>query len=197
MISGMPDERFDANRIAEIWTEHLAVARRRESAAPQVADIARILVTAFTAGNRLFMAGNGGSAADAQHIAAELTGRFVRDRRPLPALALHTNGSAVTAIGNDSGFDHVFARELQAHARAGDVLIAISTSGSSANILRAVQVAREQGLVTIGLTGATGGALGPLCDVCVQVPSSTTARIQEMHILIGHTICDLVDAAMT
>jgi D-sedoheptulose 7-phosphate isomerase len=192
----MPQRPVDVQRITAIWQEHLAVARELDRLVPQVAAAAAAIISAFDAGRRLFLAGNGGSASDAQHIAAELTGRFLRERRPLPAMALHVNGSALTAVGNDYGFDEVFARELQAHARSGDVLIALSTSGASPNILRAASVAREHGLFTIGLTGANGDALASVCDVGVKVPSSTAARIQEMHILIGHTICDLIDAAL-
>jgi D-sedoheptulose 7-phosphate isomerase len=191
----MPPTTTSALRLAAIWSEHIEVARQLDALTHQVADLTQRIIDAFRAGHRLFLAGNGGSAADAQHIAAELTGRFERERRPLPAIALHANSSAVTAIGNDYGFERVFARELRAHARPGDVFVALSTSGNSANILAAVDEARERGLVIIGLTGATGGALGPRCDVCVKVPSSNTARIQEMHILIGHAICDLIDSA--
>ena len=139
------------------------------------------------------LAGNGGSAADAQHIAAELTGRFLKDRRALRALALHANGSALTAIGNDYGYDEIFARELSAHARPGDVLLAISTSGNSPNILKAIQAAREYGVVVIGLTGESGGKMRSVCDLCLCAPSDRTARIQEMHITIGHTLCQLLE----
>jgi len=141
----------------------------------------------------MLVAGNGGSAADAQHIVAELTGRFLRDRQPLRALALHANTSALTAIGNDFGFDHVFARELSAHARQGDVLLAISTSGNSPNILRAIETARQCKVEVIGLTGESGGQMRKACDLCLCVPSKSTPRIQEMHILIGHTICELLE----
>jgi D-sedoheptulose 7-phosphate isomerase len=141
----------------------------------------------------LLVCGNGGSAADAQHIAAELTGRFFRDRRPLRALPLHGNTSSLTAIGNDYGYEEVFAREVTAHGREGDVLLAISTSGNSPNILRAIEAARQQGMTVIGLTGAGGGKMRFLCDLCLQVPSTSTPRIQECHILIGHTICELVE----
>jgi D-sedoheptulose 7-phosphate isomerase len=140
-----------------------------------------------------FSSRNGGSAADAQHIAAELTGRFQRERKPLPALALHGNASALTAIGNDYGFEFVFARELSAHARRGDVLLAISTSGNSPNILRAIEAARRINVSVIGLTGRTGGKMKDLCDLCLCVASASTPRIQEMHITIAHTICELLE----
>jgi D-sedoheptulose 7-phosphate isomerase len=180
-------------RIAAIWSEHVRVAQALAAIAPDVARAADIVIASLAAGGRLLLAGNGGSAADAQHIAAELTGRFVRERAALPAIALHANGSALTAVGNDYGYEMVFARELAAHARAGDVLIAISTSGNSPNILRAIEAARERRVAVIGLTGESGGRMRAACDVCLCVPSPVTARIQEMHITIGHTICELID----
>jgi D-sedoheptulose 7-phosphate isomerase len=131
--------------------------------------------------------GTGESAADAKHIAAELTGRFLRERQPLRAIALHVNTSALTAIGNDYGYEHVFARELSAHARPGDVLLAISTSGNSRNILRAIEAAHQSKVIVIGLTGESGGQMRKACEICMCVPFNSTARIQEMHITIGHT----------
>ena len=184
------------DRIVEIWNDHIAVARALAGLAPDVSRAVDLIAGAFEAGGRLFLAGNGGSAADAQHIAAELTGRFMRERRPFPAMALHANTSALTAIGNDYGYEHVFARELSAHGRGGDVLFSISTSGNSPNILRAIEVARERGIHTIGLTGEVGGALRTACDLCLMVPSRSTPRIQEMHITIGHTICELIEARL-
>lgn len=142
---------------------------------------------------QLLIAGNGGSAADAQHIAAELTGRFLLERRPFRALALHVNTSSLTAIGNDYGYEHVFARELSAHARSGDVLMAISTSGNSPNILHAIEAARKAQVSVIGLTGESGGRMKTACDLCLCVPSKSTARIQELHITIGHAICELLE----
>ena len=135
----------------------------------------------------------GDTAADAQHIAAELTGRFFRERQPLRAMALHANTSALTAIGNDYGFEYVFARELSAHARPGDVLLAISTSGNSQNILRAIEAARKAKVGVVGMTGESGGKMRAACDLCLCVPSKSTPRIQEMHITIGHTICEVVE----
>jgi D-sedoheptulose 7-phosphate isomerase len=152
-----------------------------------------VIVRSLNAGGGLLVCGNGGSAADAQHIAAELTGRFLLERRPFRALPLHGNTSSLTAIGNDYGYDEVFAREVAAHGREGDVLLAISTSGNSRNILRAIDVAREKRITVIGLTGATGGKMIDVCDICIRVPSTSTPRIQECHILIGHTICELVE----
>jgi D-sedoheptulose 7-phosphate isomerase len=165
--------------------------------AEQAADLERaidLVAEAFGAGHKVLLFGNGGSAADAQHIAAEWTGRFIRERRPLAAIALTTDTSALTAIGNDYGYEEVFARQLRALGARGDVAIAISTSGKSPNVLRAVQAAREVGMRTIGLTGGDGGALAGLVDVSLRVSaSSLSPRIQETHILIGHVLCELVD----
>jgi D-sedoheptulose 7-phosphate isomerase len=191
----MPGQHVD--RIKAIWNEHLEVARALPHLAPDVAKAVEMIRSSLAAGGKLLIAGNGGSAADAQHIAAELTGRFLRERKPLPALALHANSSALTAIGNDYGYEHVFARELAAHARQGDVLLAISTSGGSKNILRAIKEARERKVAVIGMTGESGGAMRSACDLCLCVPSKSTARIQEMHIMIGHTICELLEEGMT
>jgi D-sedoheptulose 7-phosphate isomerase len=153
-----------------------------------------LVASALRAGQKLLLFGNGGSAADAQHIAAELVGRFLGERRALPAVALTTDTSALTAIANDYGYDEVFARQVRALGHAGDVAIAISTSGKSPSVLRAVDVAREIGMGTIGLTGGDGGALVSAVDVALRVSASTlSARIQETHILIGHVLCELVD----
>ena len=158
-----------------------------------VATVSEILVNALKQGNKLLLFGNGGSAADAQHIAAELVGRFAFDRPALPALALSVNSSCVTAIGNDYGFDRVFSRQLEALARPGDIAIAISTSGNSTNVLHAISTARKIGLKTIGLTGRSGGNLRNAVDYCICVPSNETPRIQECHILVGHIISELVE----
>ncbi len=144
-------------------------------------------------GNKILLCGNGGSAADAQHIAAELTGRYKTERRGLPGIALTTDTSALTAIGNDYGYDRVFDRQVQALANKGDLLIGISTSGNSKNIINALKVAREMGCKTLGLSGRDGGAMNELCDINLVVPSDNTPRIQEMHILFGHTICQIID----
>jgi D-sedoheptulose 7-phosphate isomerase len=158
-----------------------------------VAKVTEILVNALKQGNKVLLFGNGGSAADAQHIAAELVGRFAFDRPALPALALSVNSSCVTAIGNDYGFDQVFSRQLEALAHPGDVAIGISTSGNSANVIRAVSTAKRIGLYTIALTGRTGGELRNMVDHCICVPSNETPRIQECHILIGHIVSELVE----
>jgi len=190
-----PTQRLD--RIKAIWDEHLEVVKALPDLAECVSKAVDMIISSLAAGGQLLVAGNGGSAADAQHIVAELTGRFLRDRRPLRALALHANTSALTAVGNDYGFEHVFARELSAHARPGDVLLAISTSGSSENVIRAIEVARQNRVVVIGLTGESGGRMRTACDLCLCIPSRSTPRIQEMHILIGHTICEFLEERLS
>jgi len=160
-----------------------------------IAKVSEILVTALNRGNKLLLFGNGGSAADAQHIAAEFVGRFAFDRPALPALALSVNTSCVTAIGNDYGFDQVFSRQLEALGRPGDVAIGFSTSGNSPNVLRGLSTARKMGLHAVALTGIPGGKLKQAADVehCLCAPSSETPRIQECHILIGHIVSELVE----
>jgi D-sedoheptulose 7-phosphate isomerase len=158
-----------------------------------VGKVTEILIDSLGAGNKLILMGNGGSAADAQHIAAEFVGRFAFDRPALPALALSVNTSCVTAIGNDYGFDLVFSRQIEALGRRGDVAIGISTSGKSANVIRGMSTARKMGMETVGLTGANGGPLADVVDYCICAPSTETPRIQECHILIGHIISELVE----
>ncbi len=159
--------------------------------APVIAAMARAVAQALRSGGALLAFGNGGSAADAQHIAAELSGRFERERPALSAEALTVNSSALTAIGNDYGFDEIFARQLEGRARRWDIALGISTSGNSANVLRGLQAARDKGLITLGMTGADGGLMEEqsLCDHLLKVPSTNTARIQEGHILAGHILC--------
>ena len=158
---------------------------------------ADIVIDALRAGRAIYFCGNGGSAADAQHLAAELSGRFLKNRRALPGVALTTNSSALTAIGNDFGYDEVFSRQLDGVAHEGDVLVSLSTSGNSANVVKAVDVARTHGMKTIALTGERDSALSAKCDVCLKVPSAATPRIQEMHIVVGHNICELAENAVT
>jgi D-sedoheptulose 7-phosphate isomerase len=160
---------------------------------PSLAIAAEALVSAYRTGRKALFFGNGGSAADAQHLAAEFLGRYLREREPMAALALNANSSSVTAIGNDYGYEQVFARQLQALASAGDVAVAISTSGNSPNVIEAVMMARRMGIFTIGLTGSSGGRLRGLVDVLIAVPSDETPRVQECHILIGHALCDAVE----
>ena len=158
-----------------------------------IASVVKLMETALRNGNRIYFCGNGGSAADAQHLAAEFSGRFYKDRKALPAEALHCNTSYLTAAANDYGFDVVYARLIEGIGEKGDVLVGLSTSGNSANIVRAFEVAREAGIATVGFTGLTGGALKSLSDYLLNVPSADTPRIQESHILIGHIICQLVE----
>lgn len=161
-----------------------------------LARVATACIQALRQGNKILFAGNGGSAADAQHLAGELVSRFNYDRPGLPAFALTTDTSVLTAIGNDYGYERLFARQIEAVGVAGDVFIGISTSGRSPNILRALEVARTKGLITVGLTGATGGSMPSLCEHCLRVPSNATPRIQEGHITIGHTLCYLIEKQM-
>lgn len=152
-----------------------------------------MITSTIQSGNKVLTAGNGGSAADAQHIAAELSGRFVKERKALPGIALTTDTSAMTAIANDYGYNHVFSRQVEALARPGDLFIGISTSGNSQGILNALETAGQIGCKTLGLSGRDGGKMNGLCNLNVIVPSDVTARIQEMHILIGHILCKAVD----
>ena len=163
---------------------------------PSIAAMAALLVEAFKSGNKLLVMGNGGSAADAQHFVAEMVGRFKLERKALPAIALSTDTSILTAIGNDYGFDAVFSRQVEAHAVAGDVAVGISTSGNSPNVLKALQLARERGCRTIGLLGKDGGSIITVCDLALVIPTSDTPRIQEGHITIIHIVCDLVEKAL-
>ena len=151
------------------------------------------IVTAFKNGNKVLFCGNGGSAADAQHLAAEFSGRFYIDREALPAEALHVNTSYMTAVANDYSYDVVYSRMIQGIGNKGDVLIGLSTSGNSGNIIKAFEVARQKGMITVGFTGATGGKMKELSDFLLNVPSTDTPRIQESHILLGHIICQLVE----
>ena len=180
----------------DAWHDHMRTFEAVRSLRPQVQAAADLLVRTLRGGGKVMLCGNGGSAADCQHLAAELTGRFVKDRAPLAALALTTDSSALTCIGNDYSFDAVFERQLRGLGRAGDCLVAISTSGNSANVLQAVMAARELGIGCVGLLGRDGGAIAPLCQVPVVVPAPTTARIQEAHIFIGHLLCALVEQGL-
>jgi D-sedoheptulose 7-phosphate isomerase len=183
----------------------LAIARIRDCASlvqtllesPEyltaVGTAAHAMIRCLRSGNKILFFGNGGSAADAQHLAAELSGRFLRERPSLSGWALTTNSSAMTAIGNDYSFDEIFARQIQGVGSPNDIAFAISTSGNSPNVLKAVGVARERKLLSIGLTGRTGGELRGLVDHCIRVPSDQTPRIQEVHILTGHILCELID----
>ncbi|MEW5973968.1 MAG: D-sedoheptulose 7-phosphate isomerase [Pseudomonadota bacterium] len=180
---------------ASHFHSHLDVVRALQARIEPIERMGALAIAALRRGGRIFLCGNGGSAADAQHIAAELVGRFAHARRGLAAIALSTDTSALTSIGNDFGFDHVFARQVEALAREGDILIGISTSGNSRNVIEAVKVARKMGVTTLGLLGGTGGALKDLVDHALIVPSPDTPRIQECHILVGHIWCAMIDEA--
>jgi D-sedoheptulose 7-phosphate isomerase len=171
-------------------------ARFREACLLELTKAADAMIAAYLAGHKALFFGNGGSAADAQHLAAEFLGRYLKERAPLPAIALNTNNSAVTAIGNDYGYEQTFARQLRALSAPGDIAVGISTSGNSQNVVEALICARELGLFTIALTGASGGKMRSLVDVLINVPSDETPRIQECHILAGHALCDAVEGAM-
>lgn len=162
----------------------------------EIGRVADAMIRSFTGGGKVLFCGNGGSAADAQHIAAELSGRFYFDRQPLFAEALHVNSSYLTAVANDYGYDAVFARLVTAMGKKGDVLVAISTSGNSPNIIKAIEAAKMAGMITVGLTGEKGGKMKELCAHLINVPSNDTPRIQECHILVGHIICELVEKKM-
>ncbi len=160
---------------------------------PRIVELANEICVALGGGRKILLYGNGGSAADAQHIAAEFVGRFLHERRPLPAMALTANTSILTCIGNDYGYEQVFCRQIRALGQRGDVAVAISTSGNSRNVLLATEAAREMELVTVGLTGSDGGELGPMVQYHMNVPHHSTARVQEIHIMLGHILCELVD----
>lgn len=186
LLSGL-DRTFD--EIAENF-------RKLKGCGPEIEAAASLLIGALRQGGKVMFCGNGGSAADSQHLAAELMGRYLKDRRPLPAVALTVDTSALTAIGNDYGYDEVFARQLRGVGAAGDALVGISTSGNSPNVVKALEAARAAGIRTLGLTGARGGRMVELCDVCIRVPAERTDRIQEMHIAIGHLLCGAVEEAL-
>lgn len=175
--------------------EHRQTLDSLASVEPAVNAASDLIICSLASGGCIMLCGNGGSAADAQHIAGEFVGKFLMERKALPSLALHTNTTVMTAIGNDYSFDTVYSRQVEAHGTPNDVLIAISTSGNSVNIIEAARTARELGIPVIGMTGASGGQLKEHCDVCICVPSDSTPRIQEMHILIGHTLCQLAEAS--
>ncbi|MBQ9418499.1 MAG: D-sedoheptulose 7-phosphate isomerase [Bacteroidales bacterium] len=190
---------MEINRIKEAIGQSIAVKQAvlsDEELMSRVGRAAQMIEATLRAGGKIHFCGNGGSAADAQHLAAELSGRFYFDRPPLNAEALHCNSSYLTAVGNDYGYDQVFARLLRGTARQGDVLVGISTSGNSANIVEAYKVCRELGVQTISLTGATGGKMKEMGGLLLNVPSTDTPRIQECHIMLGHIICELVEKSL-
>ncbi|MGB0910687.1 MAG: D-sedoheptulose-7-phosphate isomerase [Nitrospirales bacterium] len=185
---------MDKELVIEAFEVSAEVKRRFvQTYATQILDVAQIIIRAFNDGRKVLLFGNGGSATDASHIAAEFVGRYKRDRVALPAIALGTDMAALTCIANDYEYADIFSRQIEAHGRKGDVAIAISTSGNSPNVLRGSQCAQERGLATIGWTGQTGGQLMDYVDYCFQVPSTATARIQECHITLGHVLCEIIE----
>jgi len=187
---------LEVTRVYDAIKEHEDVLGELRALALEILRAASLIAGALESGRKLLLCGNGGSSADAQHIAAELVGRFARERKALPAIALNENSAVLTALGNDYGFERVFARQVEALGESGDVLMAFSTSGKSQNVLLACEAARSKGLYVLGLTGREGGDLRDRCHLCLCVPSRNTARIQEMHILIGHILCELVERAL-
>jgi D-sedoheptulose 7-phosphate isomerase len=179
--------------LEELTAHQETIAKTIKTMQEDIFRACEMIVHTLQNGNKVLIFGNGGSAADAQHIAAELTGRYKSERRGLPGIALTTDTSALTAIGNDYGYDRVFDRQVEALAREGDLLIGISTSGNSGNVINALKVGKELGCKSLGLSGKDGGQMNDVCDLNLVVPSSDTPRIQEMHILIGHTLCQAVD----
>lgn len=179
--------------ITDTLDAHVEIIRGLAPLAPEIMQFAERASAALAGGGRIFWMGNGGSAGDSQHLAAELVGRFERDRAGLASLALTTDSSILTSVANDYGFEQVFARQVEALCRPGDLLVGLTTSGNSANVLRAMERAAALGVYRVGLTGAGGGRLREHCELCLCVPATNTARIQEAHILIGHILCDLVE----
>lgn len=179
--------------VTERFSEHLDVFEKTMEHMETIQDIAYRCKHAIENGNKVLFCGNGGSAADSQHLAAELIGRFKKERRSLASIALTTDTSILTAIANDYSYDDIFARQVEGLGRSGDVLIGISTSGNSKNVVKAIEMARSIGMHTIGFTGEGGGKMAELCDLTLTIPSKVTARIQEMHILAGHIICEIIE----
>ncbi len=185
-----------AKRIQKL-SDLLQKMQSDEKLTETIEHIARVSAGVFHQGGRMLLCGNGGSAADAQHIAAELSGRFKMERQPLDAEALHVNTSYLTAVANDYGYDVVYERLVWAKGREGDILIAISTSGNSENILRAIEAARGKNMIVVGMTGSRGGKMKEMCDYLIRVPSNDTPYVQEMHILVGHILCEMIENLIT
>ncbi len=173
---------------------HIAMFQALESIFPTINDVGLAIRTCIAQGGKILLCGNGGSAADSQHIAAEIVGRFKKERKGLPAIALTTDTSILTSVGNDYGYDYIFARQIEALCRPEDLLIGLTTSGNSANVVRAIEAANAMGATTVGMTGGTGGKLNQLCQYNIVVPSAVTARIQEAHIFIGHCLCEILES---
>ena len=182
--------------IEQRFEEHLRLVQRVRNSKKLMKDIAlatAMMKVALVSGHKIMFCGNGGSAADSQHWAAEIVGRFQKERKGMPAIALTVDTSILTAIANDYGYDRIFARQVEALGNAGDVLVAVSTSGNSANVLAAIEEAKAKGIKTIGMTAAGGGKMAEACDVCLVIPDKVTARAQEVHGLIGHILCEIVE----
>ena len=181
--------------IADRFTDHLDVFSKTMDQMDVIQEIANRCIVALNSGNKILFCGNGGSAADSQHLAAEIVGRFQKERPSLPALALTVDTSVLTAVANDYGYDTVFSRQVEGLGNDGDVLVGISTSGNSKNVIAAIEAARKKQMKVIGFTGIGGGKMADLCDVCLAVPSRVTARTQEMHIMMGHILCEIAEEA--
>jgi D-sedoheptulose 7-phosphate isomerase len=173
--------------------DHQNVMKQLESLLPKIDEVGQVMRACLQRGNKILLMGNGGSAADSQHIAAEIVGRYKRERRGLPAIALTTDTSILTAVGNDYGFEFVFSRQVEALCDAQDVVVGISTSGNSGNVVKAIEVAKQIGAITVLFSGGTGGKLADMCDYALVMPSKETARIQEAHLFIAHSVCEIMD----
>lgn len=173
--------------------DHQNVMKQLESLLPQIDKVGQVMRECLQRGNKILLMGNGGSAADSQHIAAEIVGRYKRERRGLPAIALTTDTSILTAVGNDYGFEYVFSRQVEALCDPQDVVVGISTSGNSGNVVKAIEVAKEIGAITVLFSGGSGGKLADMCDYALVMPSKETARIQEAHLFIAHSVCEIMD----
>lgn len=182
--------------VTQRMKDHAAVLEATMDLIPDIEKAGALFKEALASGHKILFCGNGGSAADSQHLAAEIVGRFQKERRPFPALALTVDTSILTAVGNDYGFDTVFARQVRALGEKGDILVGISTSGNSQNVLEAIEAARKKGLTVIGMTACGGGKMKEACDICLSVPAKVTARAQEMHIMIGHILCEIAEEDM-
>lgn len=179
--------------VEERLSDHAAVLEATKALAPDIEKAGILIRDALAGGHKILFCGNGGSAADSQHLAAEIVGRFQKERPSLPALALTVDTSVLTAVANDYGYDTVFARQVEGLGQAGDVLVGISTSGNSKNVVAAIETAHQKQMKVIGLTGSGGGKMAEVCDICLAVPSKVTARTQEMHIMIGHILCEIAE----
>ena len=176
------------------YAAHMAMFNALEPLFPMISDVGVQMQNCIKNGGKILIMGNGGSAADSQHIAAEIVGRFKKERKGMPAIALTTDTSIITSVGNDYGYDYIFARQIEALCRPEDLVIGITTSGNSANVVNAMQAAKDIGATTIGLTGGSGGKLNAICDFNLIMPSSVTARIQEAHIFVGHSLCEILES---